>query len=65
MVTELFAKGLLILGVGVVAMNMEAENAALRTYPLCVLGRRVEAAVIIVAVMTVWILMARDHVVCL
>ena len=65
MVTELFAKGLLILRVGVVAMNMEVENAALRTYLLCVLGRLVEAAVIIVAVMTVWILVARDHVVCL
>ena len=63
--TELFAKGLLILRVGVVAMSTEAENAALRTYPLCVLERHVEAAVIIVAVMTVWILMARDHVVCL
>ena len=63
--TELFAKGLLILRVGVVAMNTEVENAALRTYLLCVLGRLVEAAVIIVAVMTVWILVARDHVVCL
>ena len=57
--------GLLILRAGAVAMTMEAENAALRPYPLCVLGRRVEAAVIIVAVMTVWILMAPDQVVCL
>ena len=44
---------------------MEAANVALRTNPLCVLERHVEAVLIIVAVMTVLILMARDHVVCL
>ena len=46
-------------------MNMEVANGALRTNPLCGLERHVEAALIIVAVMIVMILMARDHVVCL
>ena len=66
MVTDLFAKGLLILRVGVVAMNMEAANAALRTCPLCVMRRHVEAALIIVAaVVPVAVVVALDHVVCL